>query len=178
MLCQSCAQANATVFTTSITDDEVVKRALCESCYELEGHGLPFLEGKIAQAEPVEKIAKIDLDLVKATIGADLDDLSLQRACPHCGMTLAEFRRRRVVGCAHDYEVFGEELQELLRRLHAGDAHVGKLPQAIEMKRLREHRVGQLQEELGRAVTGESYEEAARLRDRIRALEDPDADLD
>lgn len=178
MLCQSCGKTNATVFTTSITDDEVVKRALCEPCYEAEGHGLPFIEGKIAQAEPVEKIAKIDLDLVKATVGGDLDDAVLQKACPHCGMTLAEFRKHRVVGCSHDYEVFGEELRELLRRLHAGGEHVGKLPQAIEMKRLREHRVGQLREELTRAVNGESYEEAARLRDRIRALEHPDTEGD
>jgi protein arginine kinase activator len=178
MLCQRCGQTEATVFTTSITDDEMVKRALCESCYESEGLGLPFEMGKIAKAEPMGKIAKIDLELVKSALGGDFDLEAENRSCPHCGMTLAEFRKRRVVGCAHDYEIFGDELLELLRRLHAGPLHVGKLPQAIEMKRLRDHRVGQLREELARAVTGESYEEAARLRDRIRALEEPDGEID
>ncbi|MEZ6194984.1 MAG: UvrB/UvrC motif-containing protein [Planctomycetota bacterium] len=172
MLCQRCGETEATVFTTSIVNDEMHKRALCEPCYEAEGLALPFSQGKIADVAPAEGIVKIDLDLLKNAFARHLGKGRESKRCPNCGMTLEQFKKRHVVGCPHDYEVFKEELGELLRRLHAGDHHRGKLPQAIEMRRIRDHRARQLREELERAIHAESYEEAARLRDRIRALED------
>lgn len=49
-------------------------------------------------------------------------------ACPHCGMTLAEFRSKGRLGCPHDYEVFREHLDPLLERIHNACAHVGRVP--------------------------------------------------
>jgi protein arginine kinase activator len=48
--------------------------------------------------------------------------------CPHCGMTLAEFRAKGRLGCPHDYEVFREHLDPLLERIHNAQDHVGRLP--------------------------------------------------
>ncbi|QDU69253.1 UvrB/UvrC motif-containing protein [Engelhardtia mirabilis] len=48
--------------------------------------------------------------------------------CPHCGMTLQEFRSKGRLGCPHDYEVFREHLDPLLQRIHNADHHVGRIP--------------------------------------------------
>jgi len=62
-------------------------------------------------------------------------------------------------------------LTALLKAMHKGTAHVGKVP-------LRAHRVGELSdrmrnlnESLQKAVAEENYETAASLRDQIKQLE-------
>ncbi|MEE9392295.1 MAG: UvrB/UvrC motif-containing protein [Planctomycetota bacterium] len=184
VLCERCSTEKATVIATCIYNGETTKRSLCQACYDDEGLALPIAEAIVSEFKPLEPIAKIELKLVKSAIdmvvgdGEDETDASLDRVCPQCGMTLAEFKTRRVVGCAHDYEVFADELRDLLLRLHGGREHRGKVPLDIEMQRIREHRVQQLAGELERAIDSEHYEEAARLRDRIQALKQASVDGD
>lgn len=86
-----------------------------------------------------ECAARMDLPSVptKAVFGSEIWKLleSAKRrhdsggvTCPHCGMTLAEFRAKGRLGCPHDYEVFREHLDPLLQRIHNASAHVGRIP--------------------------------------------------
>lgn len=178
MRCERCQQNEATVFTTSIVNGVASKSSLCDSCYASAGFDLPLEKGVIQESSGTVPLGKIDLELLKAVFGRRRAGVDLDRACPHCGNTLGEFKKRRVVGCARDYEVFREEIDALLVRLHGASRHVGRLPPEFEMRRIREHRVSQLKSELKEAVDGERYEEAARLRDRIDALERAGHDRD
>ena len=92
-------------------------------------------------------------------------------SCPDCGMTLEELRRRGRVGCAKDYEVFREYLDELLSRMHGSGSHVGRLPGMPEGSLQRLHQMTSLKNELDLAVRDEDYERAATLRDEIQELE-------
>jgi len=91
-------------------------------------------------------------------------------ACPSCGMTAADFQRLGRLGCSRCYEVFAAQLEPVIKRFQAGAAHRGLAPTRLgavaELSELAALRV-RLQE----CVRSESYEEAARLRDRIRELE-------
>jgi protein arginine kinase activator len=92
--------------------------------------------------------------------------------CSFCGLTFADFRRTGRLGCPHCYETFGEQLPRLLRRIHGGVKHVGKVylppdPTASEL----EKRLEGLRRGLDRAVHDEDFERAAELRDEIRSLE-------
>ena len=92
--------------------------------------------------------------------------------CTFCGITFAQFREAGRLGCPHCYTTFEDHLRVLLRRIHGGTQHVGKVylppdPSASEMER----RLEGLRRKLHRAVEAEDFERAAELRDQIRALE-------
>ncbi|HEX8830629.1 MAG TPA: UvrB/UvrC motif-containing protein, partial [Longimicrobium sp.] len=92
--------------------------------------------------------------------------------CPACGMTLADFKRTGRLGCGRCWSVFEQSLKGLLRKLHGGTQHVGKVylpPDPTEMDRTA--RVVSLRRSLQRAVDEEDFERAAGLRDQIRRLE-------
>jgi len=97
--------------------------------------------------------------------------------CPACGSSYAEIRRKGLLGCAICYDTFELEVAELLRRIHSEGRHRGKTPAAIgesggggessDPARV----LALLRDELEEAVGREAFEQAARLRDRIRELE-------
>ncbi len=91
--------------------------------------------------------------------------------CPVCGLSYAAFKAEGRFGCARDYEVFRSTLEPLLERAHRATVHAGKLPVAarvaVRAAQLDDHRA-----KMKRAVETEDYEEATRLRDLIRKMED------
>ncbi|MGE0161376.1 MAG: UvrB/UvrC motif-containing protein, partial [Gemmatimonadales bacterium] len=92
--------------------------------------------------------------------------------CSFCGLTFKDFRETGRLGCPHCYETYGPHLQRLLRRVHGGTQHVGKVylppdPSASDLQR----RLEALRRKLNRAVESEDFERAAELRDEIRSLE-------
>ena len=62
----------------------------------------------------------------------------------------------------------------LLKRIHGGESHAGKMPEGPGEEHRRKQQVRMLKRRLARLVEREAYEEAARLRDEIRSLENPD----
>ena len=95
------------------------------------------------------------------------------RQCPECGIKFVEFRNSGRLGCPHDYEAFREELLPLLENIH-GDPprHQGKTPRRLPQTKQTQSELVQLRKQLLQAVNKEDYEAAARLRDRIRQLEE------
>jgi protein arginine kinase activator len=93
-------------------------------------------------------------------------------SCAFCGLTFAAFRESGRLGCPHCYASFESHLRGLLRRIHGGTQHVGKVylpsdPTASE----RAKRLEGLRRRLQRAVESEDFERAAEIRDLIRSLE-------
>src|SRR5262249_17523073 len=94
-----------------------------------------------------------------------------QRSCPHCGLRFAEFRNNGRLGCPNDYEVFREELMPLFENIHGETEHKGKMPRRQPRSGPARTELVQLRKQLQQAVTREDYEEAARIRDKIKNLE-------
>jgi protein arginine kinase activator len=103
---------------------------------------------------------------------ADEGSLFNQRECPSCGIKFVEFRNTGRLGCPHDYEEFREELAPLLENIHGETRHCGKTPRRLPQNKQTQSELIQLRNRLKQAVNKEDYEEAARLRDRIRQLEE------
>ena len=91
--------------------------------------------------------------------------------CPNCGMSYADFQQTGKIGCSVCYGTFRRQLEPLLRRIHGTSTHSGKIPRrsggTLELKQ----EIKRLRGELKEKVAQEEYEEAARLRDEVRALE-------
>lgn len=94
--------------------------------------------------------------------------------CPECGISFLEFRNHGRFGCPHDYDAFKSELLPLLESVHGETRHAGKAPRRAPRTQTAQAELTQLRQRLQVLVTEENYEEAARVRDRIKQLEGAD----
>lgn len=163
-LCERCKKAQATFHLTNIeTSGAKKERHLCEHC--------AIEEGLMQGAKPSVNVNDILKSLVShsKTSGAALSNL----VCEECGMSYVEFRNEGLLGCANDYDAFEEHIEKLLERAHDGATHhVGKAPKSIGNTRTTQQDIHRLKRQLADAVTGEDYERAAELRNKIRTLEE------
>jgi protein arginine kinase activator len=60
----------------------------------------------------------------------------------------------------------------MLRGMHKGTTHVGKVPEGLIETHYKMQRLEELQGKLDQAIASESYEEAADIRDEIRKLDE------
>ena len=92
--------------------------------------------------------------------------------CPTCGFTQEDFEEHGRLGCPQCYEAFGSAIVPLLRKLHLGGGHMGKIPRKALIDRAVVDRIRRLKVRMERAVSMERYEEAARCRDEIRKIKE------
>ena len=158
MNCDVCKQNQATVFLTQIVDGKMQKVNLCESCSKEKGVTDPT------------GFALADL-LLGLGAAQEMERGGSVQKCPACGFSQADFKKTGRLGCGACYETFGEGLASLLKGMHKGSAHVGKVPARAVRSIERESQMKTLQRDLRKAVAAEDYESAAQLRDRIKQIE-------
>lgn len=160
--CQSCKKQPATVHLTDIVQGgEKRERHLCEQCAQEEG-----IMPKAQMHVPINELLA-GLVVNKASI-QQLADLT----CPQCGATFVEFRNSGLLGCPADYDAFEKALIPLIERAHEGASHhIGKVPMRLGAPRSSENELVRLRRRLAKAVEAEQYEEAAKLRDKIKTRE-------
>jgi protein arginine kinase activator len=113
------------------------------------------------------------LDSILSLHGAEPNSPQKEAAtvkCPGCGMTDEQFKSTGKLGCAECYHTFTAELGALLKNVQGSIHHEGKFPQRAGVVLRQKHEIDRLRIQLTKAVEGENFEEAARLRDNIRAL--------
>jgi protein arginine kinase activator len=159
MNCDVCKQNQATVFLTQIVDGKMQKVNLCESCSKEKGVTDPT---GFALADLL-----LGLGAAQAIEGSGGSVVK----CPRCGFSQADFKKTGRLGCAQCYDTFGEGLGTLLKGMHKGTRHLGKVPSRMVKTIEREQTLKELQRDLRKAVSEENYEAAAEIRDRIRQLE-------
>ena len=158
MLCDVCKCNDASVFLTQILEGKMQKVNLCDACSKEKGvqdptgFALADLLLGIGAAEEIEKGA--------AT-----------QKCPVCGFTQADFKKTGRLGCSSCYRTFAEGLESLLKAMHKGTEHVGKLPERAARQMQLNDKMRALNDNLEKAVAEENYEIAASLRDQIKRLE-------
>ena len=162
MVCENCGSTEAVVHLTQIVNNQMSTHHLCERCAAEKG---------LDSTPDSANLPLIDM-IAQMTEDVPPDPRTVGSACSFCGLTFDDFRQTGRLGCPHCYETFSAHLPRLLRRIHGGAKHVGKVylppdPTASEM----EKRLDGLRRKLERAVQSEDFERAAELRDQIRALE-------
>jgi protein arginine kinase activator len=90
--------------------------------------------------------------------------------CPQCGFTQADFKKSGRLGCAECYKTFADGLEGLLKSMHKGTRHAGKVPEGLRQTRDMSDRLNALQQKLAKAIQEENFEQAAALRDEIKQM--------
>ena len=164
--CENCHKIVATVTVIEIPPGPPVENKathtqlhLCELC--AQSKDLPHA--------PVVKNAFGNIwKLLKSSGGQAQHREQLE--CPDCGMTSEELRNRGRIGCARDYEIFADDIGDILERVHGAKKHTGRIPGVSSEELDRMQTVSTLRRELDAAIREEAYENAARIRDELQAL--------
>ncbi|HEY1084582.1 MAG TPA: UvrB/UvrC motif-containing protein [Prosthecobacter sp.] len=153
MKCDVC-DSEATVFLTQIINGQMTTVNLCDACSKAKGvtdeTGFGLAEAFLSQPPPA---------------------LNAETACPSCGFTAGQLKKIGRMGCPECYDTFRDGLDGLLKSMHKGTRHVGKIPHQIVAQNALVGNLGQLREELASAVRDERYEDAARLKTEIDQLQ-------
>lgn len=157
--CSECKKPLYVCYT-EIVGDKMTRTVMCADCPHLEKR----LYGKIR----------------KEGISGEQGDAAL--ACGNCGTSLEALRMGNLLGCSSCYVVFADALIETLlkedrisRHLTSNKRtqplHIGRTPgEVTEISPTL--RLIALNEALDETLIREDYEQAALLRDQIRALKE------
>lgn len=153
MLCENCGKNVATVHYEQIINGVRTEKHLCAECAEKLEMGNMFFE-------PGNFFAPLFSDKVRRTA----------RVCKNCGCTEREFLDTQFVGCPECYETFADLIEPMVQRIHGSTKHkAAKIASNDTRDELNE--TDKLKKELQDAVDKQEYEKAAKLRDRIKELE-------
>lgn len=167
MLCDKCGKRTATVHYQQVVNGAVSARHLCSQC--AAGGGWDFGE----------------LDFNKLFSTAVRPERK-SAVCPQCGMSAAEFRQGGRLGCSGCYVAFSDMLEPIIKRYHGERRHRGKIkpplkfvyggneplsPPDGELANKTYEKLA-LQKQLAELVELERFEDAAKVRDQIRALDE------
>lgn len=167
MLCDICNQNPATVHLTEIIDNKMTELHLCEECAQKKG----------AQMESHFGLA--DLLAGLADMGGQFSKTQKETKikCQRCGLTYEDFKKIGRLGCGECYSAFREALLPLLKRIHGSTQHCGKSPTkkttkavAVKVEKAKDE-LQEMKYKLQKAVGLEEFEEAAKLRDKIKEME-------
>ena len=177
MLCEECGQREATIHLTTVVNGVRTEKHLCAVCSDKK------------QQETLDLGVSIG-DILAAFLGGGESNAPVQQAqadirCATCGLTLESFKKNGLLGCPDCYSVFKANLLPILRRVHGAQRHTGRgldnrpveavgtagEVQAEVTPNDTEQIVRELRLKLAQSIEVEDYEQAAVLRDRIKALE-------
>jgi len=161
MLCCICNEKEAKVHLTQIVNDKMQKVDLCEQCSKEKGVNDP---AGFSLADLLLGLGASQ-EMEQASGGPDLK-------CPHCGFSQADFKKAGRLGCSECYKTFAEGLDALLKSMHKGTKHIGKVPHALQQTRDLAEKLKSLQKKLDKAVAEEDFEQAAVVRDEMKTAKE------
>jgi protein arginine kinase activator len=163
MICNVCGTKEATIHLTEIVNGQMAEIHICEQCAEEKGTDFKTyfnFSDLLTGFAGMGGIAKSG--------GKKMPPI----ACKSCGLTFEDFPKQGRLGCAHCYSAFKKPLEVVIKQVQRSGYHVGKKPSRIPKAVRSTHDLRQLQERLRKSVQEEAFEEAARLREEIKRIED------
>ena len=158
MKCKRCHQ-EATFFYNEQSGGKALSLALCADCAAKAG----FYSAHKDLFSPL-----FGAELSQGLFGAPKGEE--KTACPDCGTTWQAMARSGKVGCPQCYNAFREELRGTIRQIHGNATHTGRAPALCREREAKATKEKELRLALENAIRAEEFEEAARLRDELRAL--------
>lgn len=160
MKCEICGARKAVIHIQQVIGKERVDLHMCEECALERGISGEGEHGELSISSMLNGLL-------------DVRDLKKRKdaVCPQCGSSWQSIRKRDKLGCTECYSIFSREIHYMLEKMGVQSAHRGKLPKRLNTYKRYLVDVVKLKEGLKEALKREDYEKAARIRDRIREIE-------
>lgn len=168
MKCDVCDN-EATVFLTQIINGQMNTVNLCDKCSKAKG-----------------VTDETGFGLAEAFLTPPAHISEVETTCPACGFTSAQLKKIGRMGCPECYHTFRQHIEGLLKTMHKGTRHIGKSPTQPAMplpvrpadppapqqpQPSATPSLSDLRAELDAAVKEERYEDAARIKTRMDAMQ-------
>lgn len=167
MLCDNCHKRMATIHLTQIINNSKVEFHLCEVCAKEKN----YMNFTVAP-----DISSFFNSLLGFT-GQPYVSASKSVTCKVCGMSFDDFKETGKMGCSNCYKTFQDRVDPIVKRIHGNAEHTGRVPKscvAITHKNNDDKQLSEadlLKKQLEELIKQEKFEEAAKIRDKIKALE-------
>ena len=182
MKCENCGKNEANVKYTQIINGDKKQMFLCEECSQKLGiNNMSF---------------NMPIDFA-SFLGDFFDDLNqtsfipqltspVGLRCSKCGLDFEDFLHTGKFGCSNCYDEFESMIDPILKSMYGSNRHVGRLGNVIEGNNIsnddkvsqsenkqteEESKMDKLKADLKQAIKDERYEDAAKIRDEIKKLE-------
>lgn len=165
MVCQNCGKNEATTHIKQIINGDMAESHLCSDCASHLGYSDMFSGFGLNLSE-----------LFGGFLGDMMPSLTSGKTqrCTKCGTSFEEIVHSGRVGCADCYTTFYDRLLPSIQRIHGKIKHSGKVSTApVETPKIEttEEKIEKLKALMNEAVAKQEFEEAAKIRDEIKALE-------
>ena len=161
-LCQTCKQNPATIHFTEIRNEEKRELHVCEACAESQG-----IAARPRDGQPPDDARPPGQGRCKRPPRTPAP------RCPDVRHLLRRVPREGPARLPERLRVLRGALTPLLEKIHGSSEHRAACPAgSLDAAGSANDRLLRLRRELQEAVEGEQYEEAARLRDEIRRVEE------
>lgn len=185
MLCDKCKTKEATFHYKVSENGKVTETHLCSDCAKEAGISTESIFGNTTGNIFSDFLSDDDVfgSFFGGLLGKNVPSLGQNTllgkntVCPSCGMTEAELQRGGKLGCAECYKTFGRLLSPTVAKIHGNVVHTGKSPKGYAEHKEKVNELDELKKKLEKAIEAQEYEEAAKLRDKIRDLEKKDGDV-
>lgn len=171
MNCHMCGQREATVHLLELINGQQKSVWLCGIC----------ASGR-TEVQPEDLVDEVfgennELRGESASLASFLgrvfetgDEPARVSACPDCGYEIKSFQANNRLGCSRCYPHFRAQILPILARYHRHASHLGKVPQQAGGMASRQGEITRIRVALEKAIQGEDYEGAAKLRDAMRSM--------
>ncbi|MBQ3046141.1 MAG: UvrB/UvrC motif-containing protein [Clostridia bacterium] len=165
MLCQNCGKNEATTHIKQIINGDMAESHLCSECASHLGYSDMFSGFGLNLSE-----------LFGGFLGDTKPSVSSGKSprCPKCGSSFDEIVHSGKVGCADCYRTFYDRLLPSIQRIHGKIKHSGKTAAVASAQPKVEttaEKIEKLKSAMNDAVAKQDFENAAKIRDEIKALE-------
>lgn len=156
MLCDRCKKNEASMRVDTFINGKKTSLGLCMSC--------------AAEIEMNIDFSKLLGSLLGGAFNGDNANAADETVCKSCGMSYGEFQARGRFGCSACYASFEPQTSAMLKSIHGSTCHSGKIPGKHRAEHIHQREMKALRASLAESIEKEEFEEAARLRDKIKAL--------
>lgn len=153
---------------TEIENQQVTSFDMCVKCAKEYTQGL----GNNPVSKPIDvtgiKTPEELLSFINSVSSKTLDKKPCQ-----CGMTSEYVEKNGRFGCTNCYEHFKEFMENIVYPFHNANTHVGKIPRAQMMRKIKENpeeKMKLLKLRYAKAIEIEEYEKAAEINEEIKQL--------
>ncbi len=188
MLCSNCGKNEANVHYTHVINGEKTEYNLCDECAKKLGIDEMDFSMPISFSNFISDFFDED-SLLPSFSG------NMITKCPKCGLTYEDFAKKGKFGCGECYNTFSSRIESVLKNLHGSAKHRGRAPQRLAEKTTKlfendndkqdsvqvKHeplvdktmeQIDKLNSDIKLAIKEERYEDAAKIRDEIKKLEE------
>jgi protein arginine kinase activator len=168
MVCEKCKVNPATVRVVRVINGVKQELNICESCAKAY-QGFSMLgDTKLDSPFTFQNVLSGLVDYINQS---STSQRNTEEACPKCGMPYSEFKKNGLMGCSDCYRSFASIVTPVIKRVQSNTDHIGKLPLKSGKLIMEKKLMDKLKEQLQKSILNEEFEEAAKIRDQIRELQ-------